>query len=643
MKKTFLFLFFILIFSTYVYGAFSGCSENLLLQRDALYTTANGNVTECHDSFSGSPEGLYNCTNINDFYLNPNGGEWITNSVIPPSYGSVTISAIDTNFYFNYLEIYTRYKSGSTSTQNPYNFTFSAFINNSWHLILDVVEFNDSLVECRNSGNWLGALTQPYCNRYDVNISNATKVKINVTDTQRYDFGQYLRVMEMMGCGSTYEGTDTCTDSDGSLSLSEQYMIKGYVEDYNLTFNDYCDTDLGVTSRDLFEYYCNDGIVDIDTFNCNSLGENYYCGNGACVEATTLQNCSYPILFCDTFDYTAPLTVKGWLPQSAGGVILSNLTPYNNYLLLNNNIIDENIYHTTEMFNTNYVQSSVLTTIESYATPIMSSEFTIYLYNSSDITDVRECFRYLSYSVGNEEIYDIAFCSNSSVYYKNSSTSNSYVQLCADCFDLYSYYDIKINSKFGKSYAFDFNSSFESNSVDIYIGNSLYTIDHFIDNTAHIIQQYSLLKPSTANITIIDDYYVMVGTDKYVDTSYNYLEQIYTPPSTNITVSGGTGDFLDSINSIWYQFGLRSTGSRALFALLLMFFTAIGYVIFLIAMMSQYKIPIPISAIILLLLEFFEILIFTYLGLIRLWIIVVISIVSILIVILMLITRARGG
>lgn len=533
MKKIILILMFmfVLLSSFYVYGIIDGCQSNIF--------ATSGNTTFCTaGELDGQPTA--DCTNAFDFDMHNDGtGEWITDidNPIPPNYAEATHTYNTSHgekFNFKYLEFYARGDVGG-EPQNPLNnFTFEIYKGGAWKKILDVRDvYNNTMIECRQSGKWLDAPNQPLCARYTFDNSSGVdveKVRINVTGIRSESANKHLILPEIMGCG------------------------------------------------------------------------------------TPAETCSYPQLFCDDFDYTTSMyDTKGWLIQMGGGAVNTTFTPTDNRLNLTQDYFISP-YHEIEPFIVSYPQDEDNTVVTSIYAPAFSSEFILYFMNGT--------FKYSVYDSGfARNVYTVLANrtaeGNSMNWYRYNGSD--YIQICANCSNANENMDVKISSFFKHSIYYPFNSSNTINYFAIYINDSLINTSlPFVDDNALNVFEHYIIKEDDSYFSI-DEYYVMAGIDRFVDTTGSFSSNYYEPTYQNETETGedDSADFGKSVDDIWYDFGLRTARSKTMFGISLMVLMAV----FVIGVMLKMHVTPNLGVIGIL--EFFFMILLTFLGLLPIWVVIV--------------------
>lgn len=534
---------------------------------------------------------------------------------------------------YNYIQtVPNSYYSGGAYC-NSTNISSSRYLYGDVLIDIDIDEakysiyFNKTDIGCNNvsiRGNTRGVNSTYVRLQFALDTSETLNVTLD-----SFKYGQ--------GYTSYANISLNCTDSDG-----DNHLTQGLVFYDSGAYEDYC-----VDSLQMGEYTCSGGIVDANIYDCSTeYGEGFYCSQGRCIEATT-SACEYPSLFCDDFNYAYDVSIKNWSASDSEYNFIS-LSPDGETLNLTGNTT-EHLQHRIDNFNLQYIVNGYLYLIlDMQYTPLMSADFEF--IPTSNKGNMGSCMFYQGESLSNAEVFDFAFCMNdSSFYYKNGTGADdldqkNWVRSCSSCINDNSTNSFKVITKFkNRKYYKEFNSTFVNDTLTFYLNGDLkgenipVPSGQGVDATDSL-RRFTFTKED--NITIgLDNYKVYTGDNSGFDTTQDYISSValtpYESPS-NVTIgTGQSNDFATAVSSIWYDFGLRSTASRVLFATLLMFFLALAYV--LISMAWHYS-PSPI---VLLVLQIFAVIILTYVGLLPVWILILLGILSILVTILIVIMR-RG-
>lgn len=332
------------------------------------------------------------------------------------------------------------------------------------------------------------------------------------------------------------------------------------------------------------------------------------------------QYCTFPTIFCETFNYPSPMEDNGWVVYDESFKANHTFSPIDDELLLNESTYVLP-YHETETFDTNYTTTEKTTVTKSYNSPVFSSEFDLFIYNTTNISDYAyDCLGYSAFDVAGQSVYTIYFCSNESVYYYDKN--EIYQTLCNSCLTFNQWNKVKINTYFQPNDYYDFNSTVTANHIKFYINSAYKDSISFLDNSSYNIQKYEFIKNYDSK-AIIDNYYVMVGTDRSVDTSKFYYKQEYTKPIYDELDEGeGSGDIASELENFWDNVGIKSTASRITVALFFMFLLG------LIIIGVQLKSATGVRATPIIIIEFLFMVLLVYIKLLPIWIPIVLTLLS---------------
>lgn len=511
----------------------SGCQENVFV---------GSNISIC-SNFLTFPT-TYHCGNMFQYDLDPNI-DWVTefsfsfdingspDTYIAQSEWSAAPNL--TSFNFKYIEVYP--DSPPNLFGFPIAFEISAKINDVWSVIITETEFNLTVQQCRESGDWLRD-NQPYCARYEVNVIGATELQINVTDVvSRRPDPSNLFINEIMGCG----------------------------------------------------------------------------------EASSSSPCEFPSLFCDNFNYNISMNTRDWIVYGIGDSVNNSFTPINNELQLKN---EQYIspFHETDVFETTYRPDPSGSFTKHFLAPVFSSEFTLNFVNQSD-----NRFRYTAAEKQFRPAWSIKAELNSPYSGNNSGDmtwsyqsaqqpSTEWTVICANCSQSEIPIYVKINTFFQQREIFPFNSSIENDTVILYLNNVKAGEFNGFLSSVDSVKQYEITKLDNGNFTL-DNYLVMVGTDPNTYTGEQYYDDLFINETEEVIIIGsGTGDLATAVGTIWDDFGLRSQASRIMTGVFLMFLLSL--ILFGITAANGNA----ISPITLLIVEFFFMILLTYIRLLPLWI-----------------------
>lgn len=340
----------------------------------------------------------------------------------------------------------------------------------------------------------------------------------------------------------------------------------------------------------------NISAIDINSFsdagdNQQFLINNLKLNNSADVIPVPESHGSH-VLFWDDFNYANSLySQKGWFVYEHGMSINTVLSPINNKLTL----IDSAYYapshqtgsypYTFKIGHSQYITSTIFS-------PVFCSQFTVNV--SSSLNDsIGSCMQYTAYNSASAFAYDVALCSNGSMYYIDDSL-NQY-GLCDGCYAKNTISNMKICTFFSQKKGFPFNSSITQDKVTVTLDNSEYKfLPAYWSDRITNLGGYNFLKTEDARFTI-DDYYVYVGTDKDINNINQYYTALYGEDNitvTNIDITKGDAlpsDFAETIKAFYWGIGLRSIASRFIAGLFLTLVAVILIVV--LSAMSGTQIP----------------------------------------------------
>ncbi|GAG56700.1 unnamed protein product [marine sediment metagenome] len=142
----------------------------------------------------------------------------------------------------------------------------------------------------------------------------------------------------------------------------------------------------------------------------------------------------------------------------------------------------------------------------------------------------------------------------------------------------------------------------------------------FYQNSSNLFFYY-FIKDNEAKARI-DDYVVMRGTDRLIETFGDYFVDLYTPKILDLTppTPGEDFDWANTFYDVWPQLGLRSAISRIILGLVILLVGTVGIVMALASKGVQPGVmSIMVPAIILMIL-------LTFVRLLPVWVPVVIAI-----------------
>ena len=399
-----------------------------------------------------------------------------------------------------------------------------------------------------------------------------------------------------------YNDTESCRGADSTIGLGVSNPL---CNSYPVTVFDAEKIRLNVTEVECAPPCSNQHLI---------ISEIMACG-------TPVEACEFPLLFCDRFNYIAPISTRGWLAQEGGGIINTSFTPIDETLLLQgtNRLFPS---HLTDAFPTSYRPDSGTAFTQHFMSPVFSTEFELTISNETDNE-----FRYASYEKQFRTAYILRGLVNNDgnitwFFANQTQPSLTWETICENCSQAGELLTLKINSFFAQRDEFPFNSSVDVDTTTLYVnGKDLGSINIFL-SPVNFIAQYDIIKIEDANFTV-DDYFVMVGTDKLTATHTNYYNDIFDNRSVIVTdYGGGTGDFAEAVSTIWDDMGLKSAASKIMTGIFLMFFLAL--IMFGVSMKSGN----PVSARVIMIIELFFMIFLTYIKLLPLWIPFVVVIVT---------------
>lgn len=363
-------------------------------------------------------------------------------------------------------------------------------------------------------------------------------------------------------------------------------------------------------------------VGGIDIYGTSALVPTlFYVDNIHIGWGNAIGSCTAPSLFCDDFSDPDPLC-EDWYVYDEDWDIDCNLTAVNGTLCLLGDEV-KRISHQIEPFPVEYRISENEIITESIYAPVFSSEFKINVLggNSTD------AIIYEAQDSGGRLVTRIKSGleseGNLSWYYYNFTVGGygEYKVICRNCTinGTPSFIDTKIIFYFANSPFYPFNSTISHNYIELYVnGRRKGGEIPFFDNTSQNIGKIEIYKPDVGSFCI-DNYITMIGTDPYVDTTSNYYDDFYDDEEV---ISTTDGDLASNIESLWWQFGVRSTASRIIVALILMLTCSLGIVGIMLSKGAQPSIPI------LLFINFILMIFFTYIRLLPVWLTLMVGILG---------------
>lgn len=475
----------------------------------------------------------------------------------------------------------------------------------------------------------LSSSTSPYILRYQIydnaplSPSNSDRASVKLSRTVASADLVRIRAGEIyIGTGGNVQN---CTYSTINRSVGTSYEMTLTWDLSTGLYSVYRNTDKICNDLSIGNTTAMAQIGAINVFVQSLAGEsqvrgidNITLGNGSIGQT----DCSFPTIFCDDFNYAESLySVNEWLVYLSGFVVDSTFAPIDEKLNLEQDYYVAP-YHEIEPFPVDYpIAEGVSWTISGYS-PVFSSQFEL---NITSCSSNQEVFRYIANDRYQNRIFDTrGICeptgNNISLYYRDINDNN--VLLLSNATEVNSGNKLYINAYFEQNDEMHFNSTVNQSFVRYTLGGKTNTSD-FLDSDSVNWQNSQLFSDSDDNF-IIDDYLIYVGTDPYTDTSFNNYEPFYDgTEDTTTTIGSGSGDLATNIGNIWEEFGIVSTVSKIIVALLLMLITAI--VIFAWASSSHAHVPLGVYAFV----EFILMLLLVFIGLLPVAIVIIVTIAGI--------------
>ncbi len=366
----------------------------------------------------------------------------------------------------------------------------------------------------------------------------------------------------------------------------------------------------------------NDGDLDFAFAGDDKV--NWYENSLDLVSVT----CAFPSLFCDNFNYIAPITTRGWVARNNDRSVDSTFAPIGNELLLNEQNKFLTSEHQTGSFPVNYRTSKTTRIIRSKFSPIYSSEFVLNFNNNTNNVLEYEASQGANkggYIIRVEVDLEGNSSGNMNWFYLNNSVGGlEYILLCANCTTTGTDLNVKINTFFSHRDIFPFNASISIDSITLLVDNvELGEFHNFITETDRLAF-YSFTKFSNGNFSI-DDYFVMIGTDKNIDLSSLGFFDLFDNESVSvdsIVVEAESGDMAAALDSIWGDMGLKSVASKMISGLFLMLILAL--VMFGASLHTNH----PLSSMVLIVVEFFFMILLVFIKLLPIWLPFIVVIVA---------------
>lgn len=368
--------------------------------------------------------------------------------------------------------------------------------------------------------------------------------------------------------------------------------------------------------------------------NITNYFDSFYFGFGNVSGGAA---CDEPSLFCDDFNRITPLTTNDWTVFTSGFTVDNSFAPQNNKLNLAETPTFISPTHSLEPFEVNYATTSETTTTLSQFAPLFSTEFNINISSGGFEYSIQDL-------VGRESSHIVAVVetgSEVSWYYRNNTADSSDKKLiCANCTPQNKTISFKITTHFKQHPSYDFNSSFSINFISVFLNGTQYGDEinpiTFLNDAAITVNKHSIIKQPEYKF-IIDDYFVMLGTDKFSDTTPLFFEPLFIPENVTIVIGEGEEDMAAQIDDFWTAFGLISTRSRIIFGLFIMFI--INVIILGMVVSKGVTMSVGQSIVINIILS----ILITFLNLFPVWIPILITIVSVGLFALSMTKHAQGG
>lgn len=362
-------------------------------------------------------------------------------------------------------------------------------------------------------------------------------------------------------------------------------------------------------------------------WNQNDNGLRYPTLNfqsGVEVIASESLECDFPVLFCDDFNYDAPLYyVKEWNVINRDGSYDANFNPENEALNFTG-VAPYYIKHFNPYpFSVNYTQSNGIIIYESSFAPSFSQEFDMYFQCE---TEASEAY-FISEDFNGNECVKLKIKSDAGILtlYFYNETAEDYSAL--GTISNNTIYHMKINERFTaaqRMYLFGFNTSNIKNHFYLYINNTAYHVKESLvmnsqcDNIASFrIQKEDV---SADDWIFIDNYYSYVGFDKLVNTISQEAIDVSVENAIITTIADDI-EIIDSLESFYNNFGLKSDTSRAVLGIGLIVIFTIFLSIGLMTMGTAGSITVGTVAFIDFLLAIF----LTYIKIFPVWILIIIA------------------
>ena len=353
----------------------------------------------------------------------------------------------------------------------------------------------------------------------------------------------------------------------------------------------------GTGAANVVEQYIDDIVV------CSAIGAKT-CDTGL------------PIVFCDDFNYASSLfDTSGWQVITGGQSINATFAPISNKLNLTQAGIFYAPTHILNPFEVDYRTAFDVRVTQSQFSPVFSTELDLLIIDGG--------FRYSARDQNDKLVYILKaeLESNGSVSWSYANTTTApitYSVLCNNC-STNTTSTLKVVSSFANDACnFPFNST-QQDSIEVYMGETqLGSSFLHLDNTSCSANKYEIIK-DIINTFIVDNYFVMLGTDKDISNfdffvplfDNSTMQEIVSPVGESSEVSVGLEATLQAI-------GLKTMASRTIISML---FIVIFSILFIMTLVTS-KISITGGVIAgMLIIDFLWMILFVIVRMLPAWII----------------------
>lgn len=344
-----------------------------------------------------------------------------------------------------------------------------------------------------------------------------------------------------------------------------------------------------------------------------------------------LISCSLPKIFCDNFNYDTALSQKtsyAWKVYNQDLSLDTYFTPQDNEMQLYSTSYKKPQQENPK-FRAAYTISAWEEVFYTDRSPIFSHEFDIYPIENNFTYEIRDSSDRYSFKLigkGDNQSY-------LNLTYLNSTDDERLI--CINCLSYNTWNSIKVIVYY-HDYAHDYyNDTFGTSQVQVAANNGsidgIYGNFRFYNNLSVNSKTSNFVK-NAKDRYYIDDYYVYIGTDPTITNTHEFYEDLYIPPEPtqypNVTTpseaeEGETEDLFSSLENFWPTMGIKSFASRAIVALFLMVILAV----LVFGLSTSYG--VQTSPLVYLTLEFFLMLLLTYIRLLDWWIPLVVTLLGI--------------